>query len=177
MSEEIQNINNEQTQITSEVPQSNEDNRNKGVFKFILIILAVFFGTFAAVYTIVDMCMYRLGLKPFFTIAKEFEKSFDDNIRDIEKSSPSPVKIEAKDNNYVVTLDLKSFGNNPENLEIKIENNGIKIVGQYKQDKKNSVKENNFYQNVIFPNKLKTEEVKKEIKHNKMLINIPFEAN
>lgn len=171
-----ENNNNVQNEINKEnVLEQKHEEHNTQVLKFIAIIVAIFLGTFAAVYTIVDMTMYKLGFQPFVTLTKEFEKMFDDEIDFLEKSSPAPIKIEDKDDKYVVTINLKNFDNNPDNIDISVENNGIKMSGSLKHNTQNEVKENSFYQNIIFPNKIDETNIKKEVKKKNIVITIPFQ--
>lgn len=175
MSEEFnnQNTENQQPQEMKEadIPQKH----NSHIWKYILIIFVVFLGTFAAVYTVVDMNMHKLGMTPFLVTFQEAGKMFDDEAKFMEKSSPLPVKIEEKDNKYIVTVSLKNFDNNPENVNIETAKNGIKINGMMKKTKNGEVKESSFYQNVIFPNEIDEEKITKENKNNKIIITLPFE--
>ncbi|MBQ2645226.1 Hsp20/alpha crystallin family protein [bacterium] len=181
MNEENNNIENEQKINEENISQEQNtytENSKKGnseILKFILIIAAIFLGTFAAVYTIVDMTMYRLGIKPFINIAKQFDRVFDDDMKYLERTSPAPIKIETKDDKYIITVNLKSFDNNPENIEITTTSNGIKINGFYKKDDKNSIKENSFYQNIVFPYTIQKDKVIKEKKGNKLVITLPYD--
>lgn len=166
-----ENNTNEQENIKEETKKANDNNQ---VLKFAAIIVAIFLGTFAAVYTVVDLTMYKMGFQPFVTLTKEFEKVFDDDAFFIEQASPAPVKIENEKDKYVVTINLKNFDNNPDNINVSVENNGIKINGSLQKKSDNTFNENSFYQNVIFPNKIDENSVEKKIKKNKLVITIPF---
>lgn len=176
-SESIEN-NNENTEAsnneTPEVSQNNTRLQTLPLGKIIAILIAVFVVVFLAVYCAVDRCMHKLGFTPFVVTMEQMEKLFDDSDRFLEKSSPAPVKIETDDDKYVVTIDLKSFDNNPDNIKIDITENGIKINGQFKQDKDGNVKENSFYQNVIFPNQIDPDKMEKKIKKDRIKIELPF---
>ena len=181
MSEERNNenqINNESQQEIKENTKEDikdSENNNSKLLKYILILIVVFLGTFAAVYTVVDMNMNKLGLKPFFVTFKEAQKMLDSEAKFIEKSSPLPVQIEDKNDKYIITVNLKNFDNNPENIKIETLENGITISGEMKKNKDGEIKESSFYQNVMFPNKIDTEKITKETKGNKMIIILPFE--
>lgn len=179
MSEEFNNENNINNENKQENLQENsqEDikNNNSQILKYILIIAVVFLATFAAVYTVVDMNMNRLGLKPFIVTFKEAQKMFDEEAKFIEKSSPLPVRIEEKKDKYIITVNLKNFDNNPDNIKIETLENGITISGEMKKNKDGEIKESSFYQNVMFPNKIDTDKISKETKGNNMIIILPFE--
>lgn len=170
MSDENNNNNNE----IQEQNDTEKTNSKVNVFKFVLIIVAIFLGTFAAVYTVVDVAMYRLGFQPFKIIADEITKSSYDEFKYMNTSSSSPVKIETKNHGYVVTINMSAFGDDENNFDIEVKENGIKIKGMYFVDKKTEKRENTFYQNVIFPEIIDENGVTKEIHGKKMVITIPF---
>lgn len=166
MSEENQNENLEQNnQDISEINKNDTEviksEQNSQLLKFVVIIVVIFLATFAAVYTVVDMTMYKLGFQPFITLSNQVEKMLKDEEHYFEKNSPAPVKIETKNNKYIVTVDMKSFNNDESNFNIDIKENGIKISGEYQKDKEGEMKQNSFYQNVIFPNKINADKAEK----------------
>lgn len=183
MSEENENINdsiNESSvnSMDSEVESTAIQKQNLSYLaKVLIIVVTVFLATFCAVYLAVDANMYKLGLTPLSVTAEQFDKLFDKESDFIEKSSPAPVKIDTKDDRYVVTISLKSFDDNPDNVEVETTSNGIKISGEFKKNDKNNSSEHSFYQNVIFPNKIDTNLIKKENKKSSIVITLPFSQN
>ncbi len=181
MSEENNNENTENSNEKEENKinnndEGNNDNGTKQNYNLplcIIAVIAIFLGTFTAVYTIIDMNMYKLGFYPFTETFKQIDKIFDEDSKFLERSLPIPVKIEEKDNKYIVTVNLKNFDNNPENVQIETKNNGIKITGGIKKDKEGEIKENSFYQNVIFPKEIDEKSITKENKQNKVIITLP----
>ena len=140
------------------------------LLKYSLIVITVFLGIFTATYIVVDMNMHRLGYMPFIVTMEQAQKMFDKEAGFIEKNSPAPVKIEQKENGVIVTVDLKHFDNDENNVNINIEDNGIKIEGKVKKENKGEYKESSFVQNVVFPNKFNKEKVTKTKKGNKLEI-------
>lgn len=120
------------------------------------------------------MNMNRLGFTPFVVGFQQFEKIFDEEARYIEKNSPAPVKIESKSDKYVITINLKSFDDDPDNLDIEIEENGVKITGKVVKNDSEQVRESSFYQSVMFPNKINEQKATQEHKGNKLIITLPF---
>lgn len=177
MSEELNNENQINNDSQEEIKQDEKEvkNNNSKLLKYILILIVVFLGTFAAVYTVVDMNMNKLGLKPLFVTFKEAQKMLDSEAKFIEKFSPLPVRIEEKKDKYIITVNLKNFNNNPDNIKIETLENGITISGEMKKEKDGEIKESSFYQNVMFPNKIDTEKISKEAQGNNMIIILPFE--
>ena len=171
--QDAQNENQEQNNTNIDKLKSSNNN----ILKYILILVVVFIATFAAVYTVVDMSMHRLGFTPFEVAFRQAEQIFNDEAKFVEKNSPAPVKIVVKDDKYVVTVDLKMFDNNPENVTVETSNNGIKINGKVKTEKKGETKESSFYQNVIFPQEIDNDKVTKEIKGNRQIIILPFDKD
>ena len=118
--------------------------------------------------------MNRLGFTPFVVGFQQFEKIFDEDSKYVEKNSPAPVKIESKSDKYVITINLKSFDDDPDNLDITIAESGIKISGKVIKNDNNQVRENSFYQSVMFPQKINEDKASQEHKGNKLIITLPF---
>lgn len=176
--EEIkENIDNAENPTLSDTEDDSFDKDKKNLpylAKVLILILTVFLATFCAVYLVIDANMYKLGLTPFTYAVENFDKLFDSDAGFIDKSSPAPVKIDTKNDKYIVTISLKSFDDNPDNVEIETTSNGIKISGEFKKKDKNNSSERSFYQNVIFPNKIDVSAVKKENKKSTIVITLPF---
>ena len=176
-------MSNEEEQVTENQQQNNEQIENKGtekkkfspLLKYSLAVLAIFCGIFAVTYVIVDMNMHRLGYTPFLVTMEQAQKMFDKEAGFIEKNSPAPVKIEQKENEVIITVDLKRFDNDENNVNVVIEDNGIKIDGRVKKEKKGEYSESSFVQSVKFPNKFDTEKVSRTKKGNRLIIKLPFE--
>jgi len=171
---------NNQQHIENDNQKETENNKEEvktisPVLKYSLIVIAVFLGIFTATYIVVDMNMHRLGYMPFIVTMEQAQKMFDKEAGFIEKNSPTPVKIEQKENGIVVTVDLKHFDNDENNVNITIEDNGIKIDGKVKKENKGEIKESSFVQSVMFPNKFDKEKVTKTKKGKRLIINLPFE--
>lgn len=176
--EEIkENIDNAENPTLSDTEYDSFDKDKKNLpylAKVLILILTVFLATFCAVYLVIDANMHKLGLTPFTYAVENFDKLFDSEAGFIDKSSPAPVKIDTKNDKYIVTISLKSFDDNPDNVEIETTSNGIKISGEFKKKDKNNSSERSFYQNVIFPNKIDVSAVKKENKKSTIVITLPF---
>lgn len=176
--EEIkENIDNAENPTLSDTEDDSFDKDKKNLpylAKVLILILTVFLATFCAVYLVIDANMYKLGLTPFTYAVENFDKLFDSDAGFIDKSSPAPVKIDTKNDKYIVTISLKSFDDNPDNVEIETTSNGIKISGVFRKNDENNSSEHSFYQNVIFPNKIDTNSIKKDIKKSTIVITLPF---
>lgn len=169
-----QNIQQENHQNEEEIKVSVPVKNNNQILKYAGILVAVFLATFCAVYVVIDMNMNRLGFTPFVVGFQQFEKIFDEESKYVEKNSPAPVKIESKSDKYIITINLKAFDNDPENLDIDIEENGVKISGKVIKNEDNETRESSFYQSVMFPNKINDEKATQEHKNNKLIITLPF---
>ena len=180
MTEENENIEQNSEQKTETLENSTETIKvsdpvnNKNILKYVGILVAIFLATFCAVYVVVDMNMNRLGFTPFVVGFQQFEKIFDEDARYIEKTSPAPVKIESKSDKYVITVNLKSFDDDANNLDVEIAENGVKITGKVVKNDDNEMRESSFYQSVIFPNKINEDKASQEQKGNKLIITLPF---
>lgn len=178
MTEENENIeqNSERAEQDTKTETINvaEPVKKKDILKYAGILVAIFLATFCAVYVVIDMNMNRLGFTPFVVGFQQFEKIFDEDAKYIEKTSPAPVKIESKSDKYVITVNLKSFDNDANNLDVEIEENGVKIMGKVIKNDDNETRESSFYQSVIFPNKINEDMATQEQKGNKLVITLPF---
>lgn len=174
MTEENQNQNQNIEQEQPEIKVSEPVKNNKNILKYAGILIAIFLATFCAVYVVVDMNMNRLGFTPFVVGFQQFEKIFDEDSKYVEKNSPARVKIESKSDKYVITINLKSFDDDPDNLDITIAESGIKISGKVIKNDNNQVRENSFYQSVMFPQKINEDKASQEHKGNKLIITLPF---
>ena len=179
MTEENQNENIEEnkeqnTENQEPIKVSEPIPSNKNIFKYIGILVAVFLATFCAVYVVVDMNMNRLGFTPFVVGFQQFEKIFDEDSKYVEQNSPAPVKIESKSDKYIISVNLKTFDNDPNNLDIEIAENGVKITGKVIKNDGNETRESSFYQSVMFPNKINDAKATQEHKGNKLIITLPF---
>ena len=169
-----QNIQQENHQNEEEIKVSVPVKNNNQILKYAGILIAVFLATFCAVYVVIDMNRNRLGFTPFVVGFQQFEKIFDEDSKYVEKNTPAPVKIESKSDKYIITINLKAFDNDPENLDIDIEENGVKISGKVIKNEDNETRESSFYQSVMFPNKINDEKATQEHKNNKLIITLPF---
>ena len=179
MTEEHQNENIEEnkeqnTENQESIKVSKPISSNKNIFKYIGILVAVFLATFCAVYVVVDMNMNRLGFTPFVVGFQQFEKIFDEDSKYVEQNSPAPVKIESKSDKYIISVNLKTFDNDPNNLDIEIAENGVKITGKVIKNDGNETRESSFYQSVMFPNNINDAKATQEHKGNKLIIMLPF---
>lgn len=163
-----------ETSETTETIKVAEPVKNKNILKYVGILVVIFLATFCAVYVVVDMNMNRLGFTPFVVGFQQFEKIFDDEAKYVEQNSPAPVKIESKSDKYVITINLKSFDNDPDNLDVEIAENGVKITGKVVKSDDNEMRESSFYQSVMFPNKINEDKATQEHKGNKLVITLPF---
>ena len=169
MSDENKNIENNEDNQNENLSKKNN---NSQIGKFIIVVLVIFLAVFAAVYTVVDMNMHRLGLQPFVVSFKQIEKIFDD---EQFFDQDSPVKIEEKDNKYIVTVNLNLFDNNPDNIDVSVEQNGIRIKGDFQKSVNGEMKQSSIFQNVIFHQKINEKNIQKSVKKNRMIIVLPFE--
>lgn len=175
--EENQQTDNQQTVQNNEKIENNgtEKQEKSPILKYSLMVLVIFLAIFSATYIVVDLNMHRLGYMPFVVTMEQAQKLFDKEAGFVEKNSPAPVKIEQKENGVIVTVDLKRFDNDENNVNVIIEDNGIKIDGKVRKEKKGEFSESSFVQSVKFPNKFDKEKVTRTKKGNRLIIELPFE--
>lgn len=173
----MSNEDNQQAEQNNGQTESNAEEKKEfsPLLKYSLMVFAIFIAIFAATYVVVDLNMHRLGYMPFVVTMEQAQKMFDKDAGFIEKNSPAPVKIEQKEHEITVTVDLKRFDNDENNVNVVVEDNGIKIDGKVRKEKKGEFSESSFVQNVKFPNKFDKEKVSRIKKGNKLIIKLPFE--
>lgn len=134
--------------------------------KYVLSVLLLFCIVFTFVYLIVDFNSNKLGMTPFLLPFKE-EKVF-------ASGSNDAVQTEFRKNKILVTIDLKKFGNNKDNIKTEYIENGIKISGVEKSEKNGTVSQISFDKKIIIPGKISPEKVKQTQKGDKYIITIPL---
>lgn len=177
---DLQQDNAGQNQNTAGINSENNDEdlkpdkiKGKNILKYILFLFLTFLAVFVIVYLIVDYNMHKLGLTPFELIFKQPEKVLNQDEYLINKNTFYPVKIEGKKDKYILTVDLKQFNNDAENIKFEASDNEIKIHGDIFISKNGKTESHSFYQNIISPEKFISEKIKKEQKGNKLIITIP----
>lgn len=85
----------------------------------------------------------------------------------------SGVTTEQDGKQIKITIDLKEFGGNENNVNLDIKDNTIELSAKYKQNKKNFVKSSSYIQSINLPYKVDKNSIKKEKQGNKLIIIIP----
>lgn len=171
---DIQNQNTEGINSENNHKNLQQDNtKGKNILKYILFLFLTFLAVFVIVYLIVDYNMHKLGLTPFELIFEQPEKVLNQDEYLINKNTSYPVKIEGKKDKYILTVDLKQFNNDAENIKFEASDNEIKIHGDIFISKNGKTESHSFYQNIISPEKFISDKIKKEQKGNKLIITIP----
>lgn len=167
----------------------NCDNNSKTekMIKFALLLLALFLASYLAVYYILDQIRHsyyipRTQLESIDKIIKEQDKMFDSMgtlpmYNEVTKDFNTPVEMYKNDaeNAYKIIINLKDLNNNPENIKLDINKNSITIKGISQTNKKNTKKHYEFSQNIVFPEQIEKDKIKKEHKKNKYIITLPID--
>lgn len=83
------------------------------------------------------------------------------------------IKTEELKDVYKITIDLKSFNNDPQNIDLKVKGNTITISAKYKSKNKNELSSSQFYQTLTLPSKIDTNNIKQHKEDNSLVITIP----
>ncbi len=162
-------------------------NKTENWIKFALILLALFLACYLAVYYIMDQMRHAyyvpaMPMENIDRIMKEQDKMFEDmgalpmnNKAFMNIKNPVETYKDDSDDSYKMIIDLKPFNNNPDNINLDIQNNKISISGKAEKTKKHSENVYSFSQSFVLPENIDTNNVKKEIKHHKYIITMPIE--
>ena len=110
------------------------ESNKEGCLKYILIVISTLIGSFLAFYFVADFSIkmmlspehqMRRAEKMMQKMDREFMRDMNKDIGVIGKTMSNPVKIEKVDNNYIVEITLKQFGNNSGNVKVSSEDNEI----------------------------------------------------
>lgn len=165
----------------------------KEIKKYTLIALISFSAALTGVYTAFKIHDAQINNYPPKMIQEMYKMEkqtfFDaDKLIDIQNNifkdlilNNSNVKIEEKPKNYIITVNLKNFGNDEKNIKLKTDEHSIEISATNRQEKKNdqnsSFSENSFYQKITSAEKLDTKSIKKEKNGANLIITIPKKPN
>jgi HSP20 family molecular chaperone IbpA len=172
----------EENQNTSE--NSKESNNAKcihPVIKPFWVGVLIFLGAFCAFYVVADWHFKNVLSPNPRHIEKMIEKdmhSFDKTIRQenrMLKRSGNIIHMEQTSDLYKIIIDLKSFDNNENNVQISTNGNLLSISGRTIKKSKHNEQISEFQQNYLFGDNVKLEELSKETQGNLLIIKIPIE--
>lgn len=113
----------------------------------------------------------------------EFFDRFDSDMEDLIEHSPNAAGFIQMNNiglktmetpkEYKIEIDLKPFGGNAKNVDVKVRGNIIKISAGYKSKDKNNYSSSQFYQAMTLPAKIDSSAVKQEKQDDLLIITIP----
>lgn len=161
-----------------------ETNNNDGCLKYILIVISTLIGSFLAFYFVADLSIkimfspeyqMRRAEKMMHRMDKHFMRNLEKDFKFADKNYSNPVNIEKTDNNYVVEILLKPFGNTSNNITITSQDDEtIKIEAKnesQKGDKQNLTSMTQIYKlDEDFDFSKKTEKETKD----KLIITLPI---
>jgi HSP20 family molecular chaperone IbpA len=172
----------EENQNTNENTQENKNSKCvHPVIKPFWVGLLIFLGAFCAFYVVADW-HFKTVLSPSPRhIEKMIEKdmrSFDRTIQHenrMFKRTGNVIHMEQTPDLYKIIIDLKTFDNNENNVQISTNGNLLSISGRTIKKSKNNEQISEFQQNYIFGENVKLEELSKETQGNLLIIKIPIE--
>jgi HSP20 family molecular chaperone IbpA len=89
-------------------------------------------------------------------------------------NAPATIKTEDNPDQYKVIINLKSFGNDENNVKIDIKDNNLTVSAKYEDKKDNKVvNSSSFYQTLSLINKVDPTKVKREKIGDNLVITIP----
>lgn len=166
-----------------------EKHENWSWLKTLLLILAVFLGAFCAFYTVADWHFKRV-LNPAYQMRKfdreliNQQKMFDKmqkndfKIREkinMEQNGNQFVRTEKLDDAYRITIDLKQFDNNPENVKVRTEGKMLLIDAVSEKKSKNRQQIAKYSQAFAFGDDIKENEITKVHEGTNYIITVPID--
>lgn len=113
----------------------------------------------------------------------DFFNRFESDMEDLIEQSPNTagfiqmnnagLKTTETPKEYKIEIDLKPFGADAKNVEIRSRANTIKISAGYKSKDKNNYSSSQFYQAITLPAKIDSNAIKKEQSGNILTVIIP----
>ncbi len=158
----------------------------EGCLKYFVIFIATIIGAFLAFYVVTDYTIKTM-LSPEYQMrkAEKLMKKMDRQIareinRDVMvvgKTMSNPVNITEDKDGYLVEISLKDFSNNPEQINVTVdENNVLKIEGKNEIKKGDKEKMISMLQTYKLNKKVNSDKMTKQEEKGIYVIKLPFEA-
>lgn len=158
----------------------------EGCLKYFVIFIATIIGAFLAFYVVTDYTIKTM-LSPEYQMrkAEKLMKKMDRQIareinRDVMvvgKTMSNPVNIIENKDGYLVEISLKDFSNNPEKINVTVdENNVLKIEGTNEIKKGDKEKMISMLQTYKLNKKVNTNKMTKQEERGMYVIKLPFEV-
>lgn len=173
--------------------ETNHKSRTEHMVKFALLLLALFLASYLAVYYVLDQMRhaYYIPSAPMENIDRiinEQDKMFQKDMGIMAPSAfpmqsnalmavKSPIETYKDDKNdeYKMIINLKPFNNNAKNVNVDVQEDKISVTALGEKAGRHSDKVYSFSQSFVLPEKIDTDKVTKEIKHNNYIITMPIE--
>lgn len=181
-------INEQETITTKTVENTHLEGCNCSMHplvKALLCGLLIFLGAFCAAYFVIDWHAKRL-MSPFYgpmpmieNTYKQDMKMMDKIMRESEKITKgnNVIHMEQGKNDYKITIDLRPFDNDVNNLNINTDNNVLTIAGRSVKKNKNKEQISRFQQSYMFGDDVKLKELQKATNGHFYEITIPIEKD
>lgn len=147
----------------------------------LLTALSVLIGAFLAFYVVTDWHYKRL-LDPVHQMKKmermmmkedrAMHKMLKRDFR-TERNLESYIQLDEAPDSYIVTVNLRPFNNDEENVSISTDNNVLTINASNEKNKKNSSRVLSVSQSYAFPNNVNFDRISKERRGDKYIITVP----
>ena len=165
-----------------------KENTKLSIPKIVGICLLIFLGGFCAFYVLIDWHLKTLFMPQYPTyfnninsqIERDFNKinkEINEQEKSFQKHNGKVIFIEQNEDEYKITIDLKKFDNNEQNLNIKVLGNMLSINGRTIKKSNHHEQISEFQQSYLFGSEVKLEELTKNRVGNSYIITIPINKN
>jgi len=158
--------------------------------KYGIIGACTFLGAFLAFYFVADQTAKRIFIHPTHSMQMPKQavapfEGIEDFLREEERTmenfrrsafnNPATIESYTNEDEYKIIIDLSKFDNNPENINIDIDDNRVNVFGKSIVKKGGNTTNYSFEQHFVLPHDINETFVTKEKKGNKYIITLPFE--
>ena len=168
------------------IESKKEEEKSSCWAKFALFLIVLFLACYLAVYYILDQMRHSYyvptNMENIDKILQEQDKMFNNMTifpmhynAMVNVKNPIEMYKDDKQNAYKIVVDLKPFDNNPENINVSIDDKKIDITGEAEKVKNHSENIFSISQSFMFPEKIDTDEITKEKSGNKYIITLPID--
>ncbi len=153
------------------------------ILKALAIALLIFLGSFCAFYVVTDWHMKSLIGADFARNSRNIDRAMQRDIRSMHNflndkknigKQTGVIHLEQEQDEYKVVIDLRSFDNNENNIQVLTNGNTLTINGRSIRKSKYDEQISEFQQSYMFGDNVKLQDLEKETKGNYLIISIPI---
>lgn len=148
----------------------------------LIIALSVLIGSFLAFYVVVDWHFKRMfdpavQMKRMEHLMKKEDRAFQNfmkhDFNKAEREMNGFIQLDENEDEYIVSVNLRSFNNDENNISISAEDNILTVHATNEKNKKNNSKVLEVSQSYLFPSRVDFSKITKKRLGDRYLIIVP----